>query len=177
MNKWGDWRLTNKRNGGRENFDVLEKDTGVYVQFDWNTELFGRPFRGNAGTRIAITDVTSNGSTPGGRAIVGSSGTVSYDPGDNAMVFSIRLTGFLNTASGSATSATDLGSFTGRAVVDANRGSYQGQLDGVDRLSLFSSIGGWLFGPSEAAAAFEILAADPAQGGRMSVVGRVVAAR
>lgn len=83
VNKWGDWRLTNKRNGGRENFNVLEKDTGFYVQFDWTSELFGRPFRGNAGTRIAITDVTSNGTTPGGRAIRGTNRYTDYLPSLN----------------------------------------------------------------------------------------------
>ena len=83
INKWGDWRLTNKRNGGRENFAVQEEDLGFYFQFDWNTELFGRPFRGNAGTRIAVTDVTSNGTTPSGRAIVGTNKYTDYLPSMN----------------------------------------------------------------------------------------------
>ncbi|WP_423605728.1 TonB-dependent receptor [Sphingomonas sp. MS122] len=83
INKWGDWRITNKRNGGRENFSVDEEDLGFYLQFDWNTELFGRPFRGNAGTRVAITDVTSNGTTPAGRAIVGSNRYTDYLPSMN----------------------------------------------------------------------------------------------
>lgn len=94
VNKWGDWRLTNKRNGGRENFGVEETDTGFYFQADWNSEIFGRPFRGNAGTRIAITDVTSTGSTTAGRPIVGTnrytdylpSVNVVYEPVDNLIV-------------------------------------------------------------------------------------------
>jgi len=94
VNKWGDWRLTNKRNGGRENFGVEETDTGFYFQADWNSEIFGRPFRGNAGTRIAITDVTSTGSTTAGRPIVGTnrytdylpSVNVVYEPIDNLLV-------------------------------------------------------------------------------------------
>ncbi|WP_240699819.1 TonB-dependent receptor [Sphingomonas naasensis] len=94
VNKWGDWRLTNKRNGGRENFGVEETDTGFYFQADWNSEIFGRPFRGNAGTRIAITDVTSTGSTTAGRPIVGTnrytdylpSVNVVYEPVDNLLV-------------------------------------------------------------------------------------------
>ncbi|MBD8679419.1 TonB-dependent receptor [Sphingomonas sp. CFBP 13720] len=85
VNKWGDWRLTNRRNGGRENFDVLEKDTGFYLQFDWTSELFGRPFRGNAGTRVAITDVTSNGTTPGGRGIVGTNNYTDFLPSLNVV--------------------------------------------------------------------------------------------
>jgi TonB-dependent receptor len=94
VNKWGDWRLTNKRNGGRENFGVEEVDTGFYFQADWNSELFGRPFRGNAGTRVAITDVTSTGATTAGRPIVGTnkytdflpSVNVVYEPVENLLV-------------------------------------------------------------------------------------------
>jgi len=94
VNKWGDWRLTNKRNGGRENFGVEEVDTGFYFQADWNSELFGRPFRGNAGTRVAITDVTSTGATTAGRPIVGTnkytdflpSLNVVYEPIENLLV-------------------------------------------------------------------------------------------
>jgi TonB-dependent receptor len=94
VNKWGDWRLTNKRNGGRENFGVEEVDTGFYFQADWNSELFGRPFRGNAGTRVAITDVTSTGATTAGRPIVGTnkytdflpSINVVYEPIENLLV-------------------------------------------------------------------------------------------
>ena len=41
--------LTNMRNGGRDNFAVEEQDTRFYLQFDFDTELFGRPFRGNVG--------------------------------------------------------------------------------------------------------------------------------
>jgi len=83
INKWGDWRLTNKRNGGRENFGVTEEDLGFYFQFDWNTELFGRPFRGNAGTRVAITEVTSDGTTPSGRPITGTNRYTDYLPSMN----------------------------------------------------------------------------------------------
>jgi TonB-dependent receptor len=83
VNKWGDWRLTNKRNGGRENFAVNEVDKGGYLQFDWNMELFGRPFRGNAGMRVAITDVTSNGTSQAGRPIVGLNSYTDFLPSMN----------------------------------------------------------------------------------------------
>lgn len=94
VNKWGDWRLTNKRNGGRENFGVRERDTGVYLQFDWNTEIFGRPFRGNAGTRVAFTDVRSEGTTTAGRPVIGTnkytdwlpSMNLVYEPVDDVIV-------------------------------------------------------------------------------------------
>jgi iron complex outermembrane receptor protein len=83
INKWGDWRLTTKRNGGRENFSVTEKDTGLYFQLDFNSELFGRPFRGNAGTRVAITDLTSTGNSTAGRAIVGKNKYTDWLPSTN----------------------------------------------------------------------------------------------
>lgn len=83
VNKWGDWRLTDKRNGGRENFAVTETDKGFYLQFDWNSELFGRPFRGNAGTRVAITEVVSNGTSTAGRPIVGTNSYTDFLPSLN----------------------------------------------------------------------------------------------
>ena len=55
INKFGDWRLTTKRNGGSASFGVQETDYALYAQADFNTELFGQPLRGNAGTRVAIT--------------------------------------------------------------------------------------------------------------------------
>jgi iron complex outermembrane receptor protein len=94
INKWGDWRLTNKRNGGRENFGVTEKDTGFYLQFDWDMQLLGRPFRGNAGMRAAITEIESTGNSQAGRPIVGTneytdwlpSMNLVYEPVDNLLV-------------------------------------------------------------------------------------------
>lgn len=83
VNKWGDWRLTNKRNGGRENFGVSEKDTGFYLQTDFNFDLLGRPMRGNAGTRVAITDVTSDGTSSAGRPIQGKNKYTDYLPSMN----------------------------------------------------------------------------------------------
>ncbi len=83
INKWGDWRLTTRRNGGRENFGVTETDKGFYIQFDWNTTIFGRPFRGNAGTRVALTGVVSNGTSTAGRPIVGTNDYTDYLPSLN----------------------------------------------------------------------------------------------
>jgi len=83
VNKWGDWRLTNKRNGGRENFGVTEKDTGFYLQFDWDMQLFGRTFRGNAGMRAAITEVESTGTSQAGRPIVGTNKYTDWLPSMN----------------------------------------------------------------------------------------------
>lgn len=48
-----------------ENRSVEEKDTGYYVQVDFNTELFGLPFRGDAGVREVETKQTSSGLVSG----------------------------------------------------------------------------------------------------------------
>lgn len=83
VNKWGDWRLTNKRNGGRENFGVEEVDKGFYFQADFKTDVFGGEFRGNVGTRVAITEVTSTGATTAGRPIVGTNEYTDFLPSMN----------------------------------------------------------------------------------------------
>lgn len=48
-----------------ENRSVEEKDTGYYVQVDFNTELFGLPFRGDVGVREVDTEQTSSGLVSG----------------------------------------------------------------------------------------------------------------
>ncbi|WP_298287848.1 TonB-dependent receptor [Novosphingobium sp.] len=83
VNKWGDWTITSLRNGGRENFSVRETSTGFYGQIDWNTDLFGRSFRGNLGGRIAITDLESDGTTPGARTIQGRNKYTDFLPSVN----------------------------------------------------------------------------------------------
>ncbi len=82
VNKWGDWRITNKRNR-TTSFGVSEKDTGYYFQADFNTELFGRELRGNAGTRVAVTEVESFGETQAGRPIKGSNKYTDFLPSMN----------------------------------------------------------------------------------------------
>ena len=110
-------------------------------------------------------------------SLAASTGTMGYDAATDAMVVRMRLIGNLQTPSGVSSTAVDLGNFTGTGSVNVARSQFSGQLDSGDRVSLFSSFGGWFFGGTEAASAFEILAADPAGGDRMSVIGTVVAAR
>lgn len=43
----------------------MEEDTGYYAQMDFNTELFGLPFRGDVGVREAETQQTSTGLVSG----------------------------------------------------------------------------------------------------------------
>jgi TonB-dependent receptor len=91
VNKYGDWRLTNKRNGGSANFAVNEKNVGAYFQVDFNMDLFGRPLRGNVGERYVETTVDSTGNSTAGRPLVGAnkyadwlpSMNLSYEPMDN----------------------------------------------------------------------------------------------
>ena len=82
VNKWGDWRITNLRNR-TTSFGVNETDTGYYFQVDFQTELFGAPLRGNAGTRIAVTEVDSFGETQAGRPIRGTNKYTDYLPSVN----------------------------------------------------------------------------------------------
>ena len=90
INKWGDWRITNLRNGGRENFGVKEVDTAFYLQLDWDLDLFGAPFRGNFGSRMVTTDVTSNGTTTAGRPILGKNTYTDWLPSVNLIYEPIR---------------------------------------------------------------------------------------
>jgi len=83
INKWGDWRLSYLASAANR-YSVLEKDTGAYVQFDYNTELFGRPLRGNVGTRYAITEVQSDGLTNTSRPISGENRYTDLLPSLNA---------------------------------------------------------------------------------------------
>ncbi|MGN6819538.1 MAG: TonB-dependent receptor [Sphingomonas sp.] len=90
INKWGDWRLTTLRNGGQNNYGVDEKDKGFYLEFDFKTDLFGHPLRGNAGTRVAITDLTSTGTSQAGRPIVGKNNYTDWLPSMNLTYEPIR---------------------------------------------------------------------------------------
>ncbi|MFP1132253.1 TonB-dependent receptor [Asticcacaulis sp. W401b] len=73
INKWGDWRLTQFRQQGRETFSVREKTGGAYAQVNFNYDFFdGWNAFGNLGVRYATTDVESVGRSDSGRPVVGS---------------------------------------------------------------------------------------------------------
>jgi TonB-dependent receptor len=76
INQFGDWRLSDLRNGGVNTFWVDETDTGFFGQVDYNLDIFGRTLRGNIGVRQAKTEIESRGRTPSGRPIADSH---SYD--------------------------------------------------------------------------------------------------
>lgn len=84
VNKWGDWRITRKRNR-TTTFGVTETDTGGYLQFDWDTDVLGGRFRGNAGMRMAVTDLVSTGETTAGRPITGTNNYTDFLPSLNAV--------------------------------------------------------------------------------------------
>jgi len=71
----GDFRLTSITNGNARggNRSIEEEDVAVYLQADWDTELFGMPFRGNVGVRQANTRIYAEGysSTGGGTPVNG----------------------------------------------------------------------------------------------------------
>lgn len=62
VNRFSDYRLTTD---GRNANQVTERDLSGFAQLDWDTELFGHAFRGNAGVRVANTQVASTGSVGG----------------------------------------------------------------------------------------------------------------
>lgn len=70
----GDFTLTGVTNGNARtnNFAIGEKNTGGYVQLDFNTDLAGRALRGNLGVRHARTEITAVGYTSvgGGTQVV-----------------------------------------------------------------------------------------------------------
>jgi iron complex outermembrane receptor protein len=68
VNKWGDWR-TSALASPANTYGVDETDTGAYMQFDFNTQLFARTLRGNIGTRYALTELVSSGLTNTARPI------------------------------------------------------------------------------------------------------------
>ncbi len=69
INKYGDWRLTNKRSNAAS-FAVSEIDTGAYVQVDYNYEIFGKAVTGNLGVRQVKTQIEGDGRTTAGRPVV-----------------------------------------------------------------------------------------------------------
>jgi iron complex outermembrane recepter protein len=60
VNQYGDFR-TIRRNAGREDFSVEEDSSGLYLQLNYDLELFGRRLFGNIGAREAWTDLTATG--------------------------------------------------------------------------------------------------------------------
>lgn len=62
VNEYGDFRAI-RRNNGREDFSVTENDDGVWMQLNFDTELFGRRIFGNFGVREAFTKLESQGNS------------------------------------------------------------------------------------------------------------------
>ncbi len=69
INKYGDWRLTNKRTNSAT-FGVTERDTGAYAQLDYNYQVFGHDVTGNLGVRQVETQIEGVGRTTAGRPVV-----------------------------------------------------------------------------------------------------------
>jgi iron complex outermembrane receptor protein len=69
INEWGDWRLSDLRNGGVNTFWVDEESLSYYGQIDFSTPLFLGELRGNAGLRRAETSIDARGRSPSGRPV------------------------------------------------------------------------------------------------------------
>ena len=69
INEWGDWRLSDLRNGGVNTFWVDEKSNSLYGQLDFRVPVFLGDLRGNAGVRYAKTEVNARGRSPSGRPV------------------------------------------------------------------------------------------------------------
>jgi len=83
INDWGDWRMTDLRNGGVNTFWVDEESTGYYAQLDFRKLVFGRDLRGNAGVRYVETEVNARGRTPSGRPVENSNDYSDFLPSLN----------------------------------------------------------------------------------------------
>jgi TonB-dependent receptor len=76
INKYGDYRITRKRNRSAS-FGVTEENLAYYAQFNFNYDVLdGRRLSGNVGVRQAHTEVNAQGETTAGRPIYGDN---SYD--------------------------------------------------------------------------------------------------
>ncbi|RYY27562.1 MAG: TonB-dependent receptor [Sphingomonadales bacterium] len=85
VNKYGDFRMSYGGSPGL-NYKITEKDTGGYVQYDFNRPLFGMQLRGNAGLRFAHTEVAADGLTPNLSAITNSHSYDDWLPSLNAVL-------------------------------------------------------------------------------------------
>lgn len=139
-----------------------------------------------AGTQVAFTRTSLNGSAllmgrsgaPESYSLAPSVVSVTLDLVARKVRTSIQLKGYLLSASGTATTITELGSFSGEAAIDA-AGFYVGDLATTDRVNDQSSFGGWFFGPQAREAGFSvtITGGDNATGRSMAITGNVIALR
>ncbi len=84
VNKYGDFRLSYGGSPGL-NYQITERDTGGYVQYDFVRMLLGIDVRGNAGVRYANTEVEANGLTPTLAAITNTAKYHDWLPSLNAV--------------------------------------------------------------------------------------------
>lgn len=88
VNKYGDYRLSYGGSPGL-NYQITERDTGGYVQYDFVRSLLGIDVRGNAGVRYANTKVRADGLTTNLAAITNTHEYNDWLPSLNA-VFELR---------------------------------------------------------------------------------------
>lgn len=88
VNEYGDWRLSYGGSPGLV-YTITEKDTGGYVQYDYDRTLFGIGVRGNVGVRYAHTEVRADGLTQNLSPITNTNSYNDWLPSLNA-VFELR---------------------------------------------------------------------------------------
>lgn len=89
INDFGDWRLSDLRNGGTNTFWVTEKSHSYYGQIDFDGLILDRELRGNFGVRYAVTDPTGRGRTPTGVEVTDTYRYDNFLPSVN-LVYSLR---------------------------------------------------------------------------------------
>ena len=132
-------------------------------------------------TRTGFNGVAYAQPTTGGLetyALAGSPVTLTVDLTTYRVSATVKLTGALVSASGTAAQTTDLGTYTGEVTID-EAGFYNGLLRSTDRTVQAASFGGWFFGPQGAEAGFNvaIMAQDAGTERRISAIGNAVALR
>ncbi len=126
------------------------------------------------GTAYAVEGA---GGTPRTYSVAASTATLTLEPARGVATLRVVLLGNLLTATGTAATSTELGTFEGSLPIDRSLPSVAGQIGSSNRSTQISSVAGWFFGPQarEAALLFSLYAVDPPTDTRMTVTGRVLA--
>ena len=128
------------------------------------------------GLNGVATSYPSTGA-PESYAVTQSQVSVAVDFATGRLTTTVHLIGALQTATGTATTTTDLGTYTAAATIDRSAGSYGGQITSVDRVVQTASLAGWFFGPQAGEAAFSLAfdSLDQASGRRIIFLGNALA--
>lgn len=87
INKYGDFRLSSggSSNNLGLNYAIRERNTGGYIQYDYDRTVFDIGVRGNVGMRFAHTEVSADGFTTTGAPITNTNSYSDWLPSLNAV--------------------------------------------------------------------------------------------